>query len=147
MKICSIDNCTLAVKARGWCEKHYKYWIRRGKPEKHTPAIKICSVDNCSNRNQAKGLCQRHYFVMWKYGVSPNDYERMLENQLGLCAICNKKCTSGKDLAVDHDHETGIVRGLLCQSCNWGIGNFSDDIKIISNAIAYLSGVSDSAVK
>jgi hypothetical protein len=53
------------------------------------------------------------------------DYDAMLALQNGVCAIC--KSVSDRNLAVDHCHETGTVRGLLCRSCNIGLGNFRDN--------------------
>jgi hypothetical protein len=72
-----------------------------------------------------------------KYGVSEEEYKNMVLSQNNICAICNKP--SHKTLHVDHDHITGKVRGLLCSSCNMGIGMFQDDIDILNNAIKYLS--------
>lgn len=52
------------------------------------------------------------------FGITMDDYERMLESQHELCAICGHICMTYANLTVDHDHETGEVRGLLCRSCN-----------------------------
>ena len=65
-------------------------------------------------------------------------YEFMLKNQSGVCAICEKKCSSGRALAIDHDHSTNKVRGLLCNRCNRGLGMFMDDPKLLSTAALYL---------
>ena len=72
------------------------------------------------------------------YGISYNDYQRILKEQNGVCAICMSKCITGKSLAVDHDHETGAVRGLLCTKCNSGLGQFEDNTVRLYTAIAYL---------
>lgn len=76
----------------------------------------------------------RHY--RQKYGITLDDYNKMLENQGGRCAICGS--ISGA-LFVDHCHKTGRVRGLLCCSCNTGIGLLKDNIDVLTNAIKYLS--------
>lgn len=60
----------------------------------------------------------REYELRNRYGITPEDYDRMLEEQGGVCAICEGACPTGRRLAVDHDHETGRVRGLLCVNCN-----------------------------
>jgi hypothetical protein len=73
-----------------------------------------------------------------KYGITLNEYNRMLEDQGGVCAVCGKVCNSGKRLAVDHNHLTGKVRGLLCINCNQGIGHLMDSIHLLSRAIDYL---------
>lgn len=71
------------------------------------------------------------------YGLTPDDYDEMLRNQNGLCAICNKSATD-KALAVDHCHETGRVRGLLCFICNFGLTWFSENSEMLSRASDYV---------
>lgn len=66
-------------------------------------------------------------------------YQYMLENQNGVCAICSNVDKSGRALAIDHDHKTGFVRGLLCGSCNRGLGLFRDNPEILLKAAKYLS--------
>jgi fructose-1,6-bisphosphatase len=56
------------------------------------------------------------------FGITLAEYDQMLEDQHGICAICGGVNPDGKRLAVDHDHETGKVRGLLCTSCNTRLG-------------------------
>ena len=64
----------------------------------------------------------------------PNDYYSMLNKQNNRCAICNiDKCVTGKNFAIDHDHSTGIVRGLLCFSCNHNLGWYENKQKSIEN--------------
>jgi len=75
------------------------------------------------------------------YGLTLQDYENLLESQNGKCAICgstNPGKVDAAHLAVDHCHETGKVRGLLCNSCNNGLGRFKDDPVILTNAVTYL---------
>lgn len=57
-----------------------------------------------------------------RFGITPAQYDLMFEAQGGLCAICKKECPSGRNLAVDHDHDTGAVRALLCVVCNRNLG-------------------------
>lgn len=80
------------------------------------------------------------------YGLAEGEFERMLADQGGVCAICGGEETStdrrsGKvrRLFVDHDHDTGRVRGLLCQRCNFGVGQFRDDPTLLQRAIDYLN--------
>lgn len=70
------------------------------------------------------------------YGITQNEYDSMFTNQKGKCMICDT--TSKRTLAVDHDHATGKVRGLLCHHCNKGIGQFFDNPELLLNAIEYL---------
>ena len=72
-----------------------------------------------------------------KYGITREDYEARLAAQNGVCAICSRPPTD-KELRVDHDHQTGAVRGLLCDDCNVGIGRLRDDAGIVLLALEYL---------
>ena len=63
-----------------------------------------------------------------KFGITPEDYERRLAQQGGGCAVCGRAPKPGKSLHVDHDHETGYVRGLLCFKCNAALGQLDDDL-------------------
>ena len=79
-----------------------------------------------------------------RYGISIDVYDSLFNSQVGVCAICKESETivrRGKvsDLAVDHDHATGTIRGLLCQRCNQGIGNFRNRVDLLASAINYLS--------
>lgn len=71
-----------------------------------------------------------------RYGLSDEQYQQMLLFQDGCCAICGKK--SSQTLCIDHDHATGIVRGLLCRRCNRGLGFFNDDEALLHIAAVYL---------
>jgi len=73
-----------------------------------------------------------------RYGLSVEDYEKMAADQNGVCAICGQPERKKSALSVDHDHETGEVRGLLCDACNRGLGAFRDDPERLGRAIAYL---------
>jgi hypothetical protein len=73
------------------------------------------------------------------FGISLNEYNEMLKQQNDKCAICGKSSEENKPmLAVDHDHKTNKVRGLLCSSCNNGLGRFFDNTEYLTNAIKYL---------
>lgn len=73
------------------------------------------------------------------YGIGYAEYLTMFEAQGGCCAICGTDDTGGrKAFHVDHCHETGKIRGLLCGNCNSGIGNLRDDIGLLRRAIDYL---------
>lgn len=72
------------------------------------------------------------------YGLSEQEYMALIEKQANRCAICGSK-DEGKVLCVDHDHNTGKVRGLLCHNCNVGLGNFKDNSEVLASAIGYLN--------
>lgn len=71
-----------------------------------------------------------------RYGITVEQYEIMFVRQQGCCAICQQPSTTR--LVVDHDHEGGAVRGLLCQRCNKGLGLFDDDAARLRAASYYL---------
>ncbi|NDF99757.1 MAG: hypothetical protein EB101_12750 [Chitinophagia bacterium] len=85
------------------------------------------------------------------YGLSQEDYKRIMEEQNGVCAICHKPETritrpkarryiskQSPNLALDHDHTTKAIRGFLCSKCNLALGHFQDSIELLENAIKYL---------
>jgi len=72
-----------------------------------------------------------------KYGVSPEDYERMLLDQGGGCAICGDP-PGERQLHVDHSHKDLTVRGILCARCNCGLGMFRNRTDLLGIAIRYL---------
>ena len=75
------------------------------------------------------------YWRERRYGITEEQYQAMLAKQGGKCAICQETMTK---VCVDHCHETKIVRGLLCDRCNTGLGKFRDDAGLIRRALEYL---------
>lgn len=75
-----------------------------------------------------------------KFGLEPGEFDEMLRTQMGCCAICLTDAPNGKGWCVDHDHETGRVRGILCHSCNVALGHLGDDPNRVRAALAYLEG-------
>jgi len=74
------------------------------------------------------------------YGLAPYEYDKMFYYQDGKCGICpNDLVFRHWSTHIDHDHQTGVVRGLLCHNCNKGLGNFKDNQKVLGMAIQYLS--------
>jgi hypothetical protein len=76
----------------------------------------------------------RNYHLRRRYGITAEHFDRMLEEQGGLCAIC-QEAPAGH---VDHDHKTKRVRGLLCFNCNGALGQFRDRTDLMVKAVAYL---------
>lgn len=83
-------------------------------------------------------ICRRDYDWQYRYGLSPEQYFELHKSQGGKCKICGKTLPEGQYLSVDHDKQTGEVRGLLCGDCNKGLGLFHEDIHAMSRAIDYL---------
>lgn len=82
------------------------------------------------------------------YGITSQEFDSILESQGGGCAICGRSQNKEKrilTLHVDHDHNTGKVRGILCSNCNMGVGKFQDDHKLLEKAAAYIRSYQDAA--
>ena len=94
----------------------------------------------CIACNQAEGNKEVRYWrrVYKKYGVTRAEYERRAEAQGYVCALCGEPERVQQRLLIDHDHETGKVRDLLCHLCNVGLGNFRDDPRLLDRAKEYL---------
>jgi len=78
------------------------------------------------------------YMLKRSFGITPEQYNEMLEAQGCKCAVCGGDCIRYDKLSVDHDHRTGVVRGLLCHRCNSALGLLQDDEVIIYNLLQYL---------
>lgn len=100
----------------------------------------ICKI--CDNKRRAinyKNNLSREKNTRLKndFGITLVEYKLMFEKQNGQCAICFKP-PKRKNLAVDHCHKSGKIRGLLCGNCNTALGKFSDNQNLLLNAIEYL---------
>jgi len=91
----------------------------------------------CRKKNSTKDYHKNRSHLKNRFGMTVEQYESMLISQNNCCAICSSPPTN-KRLSVDHCHNTGKIRGLLCMSCNQAIGMLKDDIKILKKAISYL---------
>ena len=115
-------------RLKSWCKKCTSIYTKENKPS-----------TEATESYKDKTLIR-------KYGITLDDYNLMLEDQGGVCAICGlaeyAKSNSGNDgtklMAVDHNHESGTVRGLLCARCNMAIGLLMDDRRVLLSAIEYL---------
>jgi recombination endonuclease VII len=79
----------------------------------------------------------RHIYE--RYGMTKEHYEALYEAQGGLCYICKRATGRRRKLAVDHDHKTGYVRGLLCSPCNNILAHIRDDLHAASRILSYLA--------
>jgi hypothetical protein len=125
---CSIRGCESRALSRGWCGSHYYRWKKYGTPlapvRRRTPAAEHPVPD----RGPAR------------YGLTVADLEAMWTAQRGLCRVCSVPLhrTGMSSCNIDHCHETGRVRGLLCRACNRGIGLLGDDPLRLELAARYL---------
>ncbi|MGN6661597.1 MAG: endonuclease VII domain-containing protein, partial [Achromobacter mucicolens] len=90
---------------------------------------------------EKSNLSSRRVNLRKKYGITPECYDKMFSEQGGACAICGTDQPGGrhKYFSVDHDHETGAIRGLLCNNCNRGVGLLGDSEQNMRAAANYLS--------
>ena len=124
------------------CQREYGR-VRRQLP--HVKEAQKRHGKNYRTNNAARvAAYMRVYHLANTYGLTVADYDAMKAAQGGVCAICKKletKVFKGErlmEMAIDHDHKTGKVRGLLCAQCNSGLGNFRDDTELMLTAMAYL---------
>jgi hypothetical protein len=115
------------------------------------PDYRRAELDDCARRYQEKtstpegaaemAIHQRTGKLKRNYGMTIEQYDAMLAAQGGRCGCCDGTKSSflgGNKLAVDHDHSTKCVRGLLCNTCNSGIGKLGDTLAGVKNAVRYL---------
>ena len=115
-------------------KEYYKEWINNNKEKKALNDKKRYEKNKENNK-----LNIRNNHLKNNYGITLDDYNIMLFQQDGCCAICKTHHTElNKNLSVDHNHTTGEVRGLLCNNCNTAIGKLGENIQTIKNAIKYL---------
>jgi len=103
---------------------------------------KVCDKECSKKHRKTRRGKPRASHLKRRYGITEADYERMLTRQGSACAICRSKNSGIKDsdkFAVDHDHKTGRVRGLLCTNCNKGLGCFKDNPNFMWTTIEYLA--------
>ena len=148
---CTVDGCGHPVKSKGLCHMHYARQLRHGyvKNPDRTKPFTVCVYNGCEGRAICQGLCNLHYThsrnISKNYGITMEQYLEMSLKQGGVCVICGQpeSNTDGRNgkprmLAVDHDHITGKVRGLLCSNHNTAIGLFGDDPEMLLKAATYL---------
>jgi hypothetical protein len=161
---CTVGDCGKKPQARNMCSMHYNRWRKAGAPG---PAHRLNELTNpaaptkrCRKCGQTKtkadfhrdprsgdekaGICKacagiitRASQLRRKYGLSPEQLDRLFHQQRGRCAICQEK-PDERGLVVDHCHESGDVRALLCNACNTLLGMARDDIGRLRAAIRYL---------
>jgi len=146
------------------CKKGHQYtsentWLRVHKDGHSSRVCKMCRKESAHRFAEANPERRREYSRNWarnnprkdtydyatrrdrrlrcEYGITSDQYDQMLSDQEGRCAICNDYMSVP---CVDHNHETKKVRGLLCRACNAGIGQLRDDPEIVACALRYLKG-------
>lgn len=140
-RVCIVDKCNKVHSARGYCQAHYQQ-VRNGIEPKAFVECLHCGLPIRENKYYKKLHTEcvqaREDDMRYrkKFGIGLDEYDRLFNAQNGVCAICKEQDT--QKLAIDHDHKTGDVRGLLCRACNTGIGLLKDDAQLLKSAIDYL---------
>lgn len=143
-KICKEDKpLTDFYKVKIWCSSYCKVCNNeKGRRwSKENPEKKLEGCRSWRERNPGKGeFASWRSLIKGKYGITPEIFQNMLDKQNGVCVICGSGQLRNKTnrLCIDHIKGTKIVRGLLCDLCNKGLGHFKENIDIMNNAISYL---------
>jgi hypothetical protein len=135
MKTCSrcgesLPETNFHMKGRGYRRPECKACFKAARPRTERGSLAL------QPRLKDKADYQRFY----KYGITAADYDALVLQQAGTCAICGGADPGAPDWQTDHDHKTGKIRGLLCRPCNIAIGLMCDDISRMQRAIEYLNG-------
>ena len=117
--------------------KYYKAWFKKLKlqKERYNKRLQKTSAWNRTHRPSSEKA--REHRLKSLYGISIAEYEQMLKKQKGVCAICGRPPAKQR-LAVDHNHKTKQIRGLLCYHCNYGLPWFKTNARILAKAAAYV---------
>lgn len=142
------------MQARNMCKSCYDKWLKAVNPS--YKKSQLSNTTKWAKANPEKMLAiqkrrqekdkndpasffkKRNRSLKLNYGITNNDYEKLLVNQNGGCALCFRKPKPGKHLHVDHCHKTKKVRGLLCHQCNWYMGTIDADHSILDRILNYL---------
>jgi hypothetical protein len=136
-----MSNSSAATKR--WREKHPEKYLENKRAYYERNKEKISEqrkAERKSNPGKAPKGCpivRKNTFYKSRYGITLEEYNQKLEKQQEVCAICHcPETTKTKKgaisaLAVDHDHTTGEIRGLLCRTCNTALGKFRDSLIIL----------------
>lgn len=135
---------------RGVCKSCYDKLLRAENPEyaaRQRENVRKWVRENRARNNainlawtKKQGPLYGRARKLSKYGLTIDDYDRMFAAQSGACNICRKPPKQGKSLHVDHCHDTGRIRGLLCFRCNFGLSFFFDDADTVARALTHLRG-------
>ncbi len=123
------------------------FGIDRSKPDGKRIYCKVCRIPENVRWHKIRKPRRLHStLTMYQLSFTRKDFEQLLLQQGGVCAICGEVETATKPggvkrLCIDHDHNTKKVRGLLCTRCNSGLGWFRDDPTLLAKALEYLSSV------
>lgn len=132
----SLTDTKLCTKCKTFLFCEFDFYKNSRTSDGYSTICKECcksSRSRATNKDHARDI-QR------KYNLSPDDYDKLRASQNYRCKICglHENKNLHKKLHIDHDHSTGMIRGLLCNSCNRGIGLLQDDYVLLYAAARYV---------
>jgi hypothetical protein len=125
-------------------QKHEKYLANPEPAKRRVQQWRLDNPDRYADTQRrwkasgGKARSNRKSHLKRKFGLTPAEYEAKLADQGGGCALCGRAPAPGRQLDIDHDHRTGAVRGLVCNSCNQGLGQFGEDPIRLAYAASYV---------
>ena len=134
--------CNLAAHARrhaanpGPARERVRRWIQQN-PERYRENQRLYRASG------RKALSDRKSYLKRMFGMTPDEYEAMLAEQGGGCAICGRPPSERISLHVDHDHNTGRIRALLCFPCNNALGLLQESEAVVLSMLGYLRGTEE----
>lgn len=154
---CYVEGCTERCVGSGLCNKHYtrmknhgntddpvltKSWDHRINEDGNvlcTDCLEYVSPENIglNTNDRPYSRCNRCKHLKVRYGLTFKEFEQMRLDANDKCDICERSL-SETNIALDHDHLTGDIRGLLCKRCNTALGSFQDSVEMLKRAIEYI---------
>lgn len=107
----------------------------------HLSSCRTCRSQHTKNWQKNNPVKYKAKQKQFKYGITPEREAALYVEQAGVCAICGTRPPG--PLVIDHDHKSGIIRGLLCRRCNAGLGLLGDNLTALSHALKYLKQAND----
>ena len=132
---CRVRQPTTAFQKNSCADDGMQYHCRACRKAIDARPEKRAADRNAYHTNKPRYLNSTYKRM---YGIDLSRYNALFLSQGGLCAICKRLCPTGRRLAVDHDHKTKRVRGLLCAKCNPMLGNANDSPAVLRAAADYL---------
>jgi hypothetical protein len=109
-------------------------------PQGYTSQCKKCRAEKNRQHYKDNKEYYRNKRYLYDFGITAQEVDKMKEDRNHLCDICKNTHTK---LVVDHCHDTGKIRGILCDDCNVGIGRLKDDADLVMSAYVYLTNLED----
>lgn len=129
--------CAKVIR-RSWYEANRADSIANVKRWQQENAERLNAYRREYNARPDRKRKMRDAYYRRSFGITADEFDEMLAQQGGHCAICSRTPDQVASMHVDHCHETGRIRGILCINCNQGLGQFFDDAETLERAAAYL---------